>query len=520
VGAPPVRVVLVGLGPVGVRFAEELIGAVEAGTIALTVVESERHDPYNRVQLAEYAVGATDREALTIADAAWLSARGVDVRQGRHAVRIDRNGSELVLDDGTPLPYDRLVLATGARANIPALDGLDVLGASPGAHEGDLLDGVTALRSLADAERVRAVAASGGRVVVLGAGVLGIELVLLLARAGASATIAHFGPIPMPRSLDRGSAAVLSGSLAKAGVQVEPHARAEAVIARAGDDGLRRFHALVTSDGRAIAGDLLVLSCGVTARTGLAGDAGIRAGAGIVVDAELRSWSDPRIFAIGDCAHVADRAVYPTDERVPGGPSGLVGPGWRQAEWLARSFTAEARGAARPAPFVEDVPGVVMLKAEGIELVAAGDVSAEPFAPVPSGETAPGVAMWADPEHGAYTKMVTTAGVLSGFVSVGMPRAAAELSVLYARRGELPADRSLLLRLDGADTVPRAEGRDAPVCMCNAVTAGAIADCIEEGCETVAAVGRATRAGTGCGGCRSRISEMLADAGAREAAPA
>jgi assimilatory nitrate reductase electron transfer subunit len=518
-----VRVVLVGLGPVGVRFAEELLDAVDAGTIALTVVEAERDEPYNRVQIAEYAAGSTDRESLAIADVASLRAHGIVVEQGRRAERIDRDAGALVLDDGSALEYDRLVLATGARANVPALDGLDRFGAmdddsSP--LDGGLLAGVTVLRSMADAERIRQTTTGSGRVVVLGAGVLGIELALLLARAGASSTLAHFGPIPMPRSLDRGSAHVLRGSLATAGVQIEPNARAEAIIARPDDNGIRRFQALVTSDGRALSGDLLVLSCGVSARADLATEAGLRVSAGILVDHTLRSWTDDRVFAIGDCAQLADSTAHRLDQHVPGGPSGLVGPGWRQAEWLARAFVAEASGRAAPPSFVEEVPGIVALKAHGIDLVAAGDVSADPFAPVPHGESAPGVSMWADPEHGTYTKMVTTQGVLTGFVSVGMPRAAAELSVLYARRGELPADRSLLLRLDGADELPRVEGRDAAVCMCNAVTAGVIEDAIVEGCDTVAAVGRSTRAGTGCGGCRSRIAEMLADAGFRQAAPA
>lgn len=513
------RVVVIGLGPVGVRFAEEMLRRTGAGPVALTVVESETTDPYNRVQLAEYAARQSEREALVVADAASLRAQGAEVMQGRKVVRIDRERCEVTLDDGSALPYDRLVLATGARANIPALDGLDIF--SPDSRDLDhgLTQGVTALRSLADAERVREVAATGKRVVVLGAGVLGIELGMLLAEAGASATIAHFGPIPMPRSLDRGSAAVLRGALSTAGLQVEANARAEAVIARPGADGVRRFHALVTSDGRALVGDLLVLSCGVTARSDLARDAGLRVGTGILVDETLCTWDDPRIFAIGDCAHVADRATHASAARVPGAPSGLVGPGWRQAEWLARSFAAEAAASAPPPPFVEEVPGVVSLKARAVDLVAAGDVSADPFAITPHGETAPGVAVWADPEHGTYTKMVTTDGVLTGFVSVGMPRAAAELSVLYARRGELPADRSLLLRLDAADLAPRPEGREATVCMCNAVTAGAIDDAIDSGCDSVAAVGRSTRAGTGCGGCRSRIAEMLA-AFTREAAPA
>ncbi|NKF33576.1 FAD-dependent oxidoreductase, partial [Pseudomonas sp. BGM005] len=88
-------------------------------------------------------------------------------------------------------------------------------------------------------------------------------------------------------------------------------------------------------DGKRIEGDLLVLSCGVRARTELAEAAGLRVGNGVLVDSSLRSWSDPRIHAIGDCAHLADPAKYLHERQVPGGPHGLIGPGWRQASWLA-----------------------------------------------------------------------------------------------------------------------------------------------------------------------------------------
>ena len=167
------------------------------------------------------------------------------------------------------------------------------------------------------------------------------------------------------------------------------------------------------------------------------------------------------------------------------------------------------------APFDEERPGVVVLKGERVDLASAGDVSADPFAPVPAGEEAPGIALWADPEHGTYVKMTTREGVLTGFVAVGMPRTAAELSVLYLRGGELPADRSLLLRLEDADEALPVSGREATLCICNAVTIGQVEDAISDGCRTVAEVGGCTRAGTGCGGCRARIAELVnAHAGA------
>lgn len=517
------RIVVVGAGPVGIRFAEELLPLVDTGRATVTVLGAETVDPYNRVLIAEYAVGEVAAEELTLTTPTALP--GVDLRLGARVERIDRTTRSVQLADGQAVGYDRLVLATGARPIIPTLDGLHQLGPDGTGLDTRLTAGVCVLRDLADAEQVRAVVEQGGKVVVLGAGVLGIELAMLLADAGAVPSVAHFGPMPMPRQLDRGSASILSTALASAGIALVPHTRAEGVIAHEDDDGIRRFRALVSSDAKRIEGDLLVLSCGVRARTELAEDAGLRVGKGVLVDSALRSWTDPRIHAIGDCAHLADPDAHLHDRHVPGGPNGLIGPGWRQADWLAARITAEllrdedagdvvegglAGGGLVEGGFVEDQPGVVVLKGELVDIASAGDVSADPFAPVPAGETAPGIAVWADPEHGTYVKMATIDGTLTGFVAVGMPRAAAELSVLYLRGGELPADRSLLLRLDDADAdSTAASGRDATVCICNAVTIGQIDDAIADGCESVAAVGACTRAGTGCGGCRARITEML-----------
>ena len=186
---------------------------------------------------------------------------------------------------------------------------------------------------------------------------------------------------------------------------------------------------------------------------------------------------------------------------------------------MARPLAARRAARRQTRPFEEDLPGVVLLKADGVDLISAGDVSAEPFAPVPRGEIAPGVSVWADPEHGTYTKMVTREGVLTGFVSVGMPRTAAELSVLYARRAELPADRSLAAaRRRRRGSAPRDGPRGDRVhvqCRDGRDDRGRHLGRL----RTVGEVGRCTRAGTGGGGCRARISDMIA-ATLREATPA
>ncbi|WES65762.1 FAD-dependent oxidoreductase [Microbacter sp. GSS18] len=523
------RIVLIGYGPVGARFVEGMIDPVRAGVAALTVLGAERHDAYNRVLVGEYAVGRATRERLEIAETAAAVDAGAAIRLAETAVAIDRDRRVVRTDAGAEVSYDRLVLATGARANLPTLAGLERCvrdrrtspssAAELDAGSAPLPPGVATLRSIEDAERVLPVVRGRGRIIVLGAGVLGMEVALAAAEQGAEVTVVHHGEAPMDRNLDRGAGRSLAQACRRIGVRLLPHSRAESVILST-DTAEPRFDALVTADGKVLPADLLLISVGASARTELAVAAGIEVSAGIVVDESLASWSDPAVFAIGDCAQIAERAAKTIGQRVPGAPAGLIAPGWRQADWLSDRLAIEAAGGVPRTPPPAARPAVVMLKAEGIDVVAGGDVAAEPWDADPEEQPARHVAMWVDGAAGSYVKMVTRGGVLEGFASVGMPRTGAELTLHFERGSELPADPSLLLRLDAADATSTASDPLSPestVCWCNGVTVQGVTDAAAGGCRGVDDVGRKTRAGTGCGGCRGRIAELIAGHAAAQA---
>jgi assimilatory nitrate reductase electron transfer subunit len=507
------QIVIVGFGPVAARLVDELLPAVRAGQVRLTVLGEEAEAAYNRVLVADLGVGRTTADALALADAAELGAAGVDVRLGVRVRRVDRARQQVLLADGTPVHYDRLVFATGSRPVIPNLTGINPDPASP-----VLPAGVTALRDLRDADVLRQAVDGGKRVVVLGGGVLGLETALAAAEEGATVTVVHNGPHPLGRSIDRGGGAVLAAGLRRCGVRVAGNARSTGVEHNAPDGG---FSALLLGDGQAIDGDLLVISCGVRPRTELADGCGLSTGTGILVDHRLRAHHEPHIFAIGDCAEVRCPDAGCAACRNAVGPSGLVGPGWRQAEWLAAYLTLLASGLAEDAELLPalppEQPGVVVLKARGMNMAVAGNNAAEPWdeealtAGAANGRPRLQVAQWADPEHGRYVKMTTRGGVLEGLVAVGMPRTAAELVGLFERGAELPADRSLLLRLDGPDQLPgtAAADPDGTVCRCAGVSGSTITAAVADGCSTVADVSKATRAGTGCGGCHEDIKGLI-----------
>lgn len=489
----PERIVIVGFGPVAARLIEHLEPLVAAGRITLTVIGQEKEPAYNRVLVADVAVGRSSEAAIRLADATALRLAGIDVRLGARAVRIDRPDRRVLLDDGTAISYDRLVLATGSHPVLPHLEGIDASRALPA--------GVTFLRDLADARTVSAALASQEHMVVLGGGILGIEAALAAAEEGGRVTLVHHGRSPLERVLAEGSL-VLSAALRAAGITVVGGASLGIEMR----DG--RFAGLVLEGGTRVDGGTLVLACGVRPRTELARDCSLDVADGILVDHTLRAVGTEGIWAIGDCAEVRCRNVFCRVCAGQTAPQGLVGPGWQQADYLGGEWAAEFTGdTGSVAGLPERRDAVLVLKARGVDAVAAGETDADPW----SNEPGLAVAVWADPGHGRYVKMITRDGVLTGLACVGMPRTGAELVLLFERGSELPADRSTLLALDSAEGVlaDSPPGPDATLCRCAGVTRGTVAESVANGCSTFSEVSAGTRAGTGCGGCHEDIRAVI-----------
>ncbi|KGM09268.1 NAD(P)/FAD-dependent oxidoreductase, partial [Cellulomonas carbonis] len=322
----PARVVVVGHGMVGARFVEELVERV-AGTpagaraVEVTVLGAEEYEPYNRVLLSEVVAGKVDVASLTLPR---RDVAGVRVLPGVAAYAVDRERRVVLADDGSSHAYDHLVLATGARARVPALAGL-----APG---GPLPAGVHALRTLDDAREIVAATVNARRAVVLGGGVLGLEAACGLARRGLRVTVVHGGPHAMDRQLDADAGHVVGRGLTALGVDVRADAAAEGVVLDGGRAGGLR---LGDADDGVVPAELVVLTAGTEPETALARAAGLAVGRGVLVDRTCTT-ADPRVHAIGDCAEP------------PEGGTGLVAQGWDQARRLATRLAAELteRGAA------------------------------------------------------------------------------------------------------------------------------------------------------------------------------
>ena len=267
------RIVIVGGGIAGVQAAFSLAGSWE-----VSLVLGEDFLPYYRMRIEEIIAGMAP-ESLYIHPAGWYEEKGIRLCHSK-ASSIDRDKHSVKLEDGSVLPYDKLILATGSNAFVFPLEGNRRT--------------VFSLRSAADAIAIRKALDGAGSFTVIGGGLLGLELAHSIAAGFSIAVnVIESAEHILPRQLDKDSALLLQKKLEEDGVHI--YAGAKAVSA---DD-----HTLRLSDGTDVPSDVLCFSAGVRAECSLASQAGLSTDKGIIVDAHLRT-SDPAIFAIGDAAEL------------------------------------------------------------------------------------------------------------------------------------------------------------------------------------------------------------------------
>ncbi|WP_026426152.1 FAD-dependent oxidoreductase [Actinokineospora inagensis] len=466
----PRRVVVVGYGMAGARFADEVRRRDPAGDlVALTVVGAEAHPAYNRVLLSGVLAGSMPAGAISLHAADWASQAQVDLRTGVSVREIDREARVVTLSDKSSVDYDALVLATGSRAWVPPVDGLR-------GENGSLAPDVATFRELDDCAAILRQVRPGAPVAVLGGGLLGVEAARGLLGRGCLVTLVHPVGHLMERQLDPGGGAVLARTLTGLGIDVRLGRLAARHVV---GDGLE------LDDGSAVPAELVVVATGVRPETAQAEAAGLVVDRGVVVDDLLRT-SDPRVHAIGDCA------------THPGTQAGLVQPAWDQAAVLADLVTG-----ADPAARYRGTPTVTRLKARGVDLAALGDVHS-----ADSGD----VVAVQDSASGRYARVVLTDDRVTGAVVIGLPDAAAAVTQFYDTGAPAPTDRLAMLlgRAPAATSSVDDLPDDAVVCRCNTVTKARLVAARRSGATDLPALAARTRATTGCGSCADTIRDWLA----------
>ena len=467
------KLIVVGNGMAGARTVEEILACGGGAQFEITVFGEEPYGNYNRILLSNVLNGSQDSSEIFLNGLSWYKDNSIDLRAGVRADVIARPHKAVHCDDGNWYPYDKLIIATGSRPSIPPIAALRK-------PNGELRAGVFVFRTLDDCQKIAEYAGKSRRAAVIGGGLLGLEAARGLVNHGVEVNVIHLLPHLMEQQLDPQAGVILKNTIEKMGIQVHLKKLTKSVL------GENEVTGLAFEDGQTLECDMVVIATGITPNAEIGARWGLTTERGIVVDDQLRT-SDPDIFAVGECAQHRGR-VY-----------GLVAPLWDQAKVLAEHITG-----ANPAAAYQGSKLATKLKVMGVELASMGAIAGD-------GENED-VVQFMEPQRGVYKKLVIRDGRLAGGILMGEISKAAYLIQAFDRGIKLPEDRLSLLFDTGAPSAQvtfEEMSAEVQICNCNGVKKGAIVECVASGKRSVKSVIEATRAGTGCGSCKTLVTELV-----------
>ncbi|SCC95486.1 Nitrite reductase (NAD(P)H) [Thiomonas sp. X19] len=467
------KLILVGNGMAGVRALEELL-KLAPDLYDITVFGAEPHPNYNRILLSPVLAGEQTVEQIILNPLSWYADNGITLHTGRTVVEIDRVKRLVRADDGTEAAYDRLLLATGSLPFILPVPGKE-------------LGGVIAYRDIKDTETMIEAAKVHKHAVVIGGGLLGLEAANGLMLRGMDVTVAHIMPWLMERQLDDVAGKLLQKSLEDRGLKFLIGAQTQAL--RGDDTG--RVRAVQFKDGSEIPADLVVMAAGIRPNTALAQKAGLHCNRGIVVSDTLQTITDPRIYALGECA--AHRGIA----------YGLVAPLFEQGKVAANHLAQFGIGRYTGSQTS------TKLKVTGIDLFSAGNFM--------GGEGCEDIIL-SDPFSGVYKRLVIQGDKLIGACLYGDTVDGSWYFKLLREGRKVHDIRDKLMfgesHLGDAGHQGRSKAQlmadGDEVCGCNGVDKGSICKAIKEkGLFTLEEVRKHTKASASCGSCTGLVEQLL-----------
>ena len=276
------HLVIVGGGQAASQAVQSLRQQNFAG--AITLLSDEPYPPYQRPPLSKkYFAGELARERLMLRPAAFYAEKGVALELGARVEELEPAARRVRLRDGRTLAYDRLLLATGSRARALPVPGVD-------------LAGVHYFRTITDVDSILASLTPGARVLLVGAGYIGLEVAASARQRGFDVRVLEAAERVMSRTVSTEVSAFYDACHRAAGVTIHCGAGVKAFL------GGDRVTAVETSDGRKFASDVAIVGIGIEPNVELAARAGLECSNGIVVD-EFARTADPNIVAAGDCTN-------------------------------------------------------------------------------------------------------------------------------------------------------------------------------------------------------------------------
>lgn len=326
------RLVLIGNGMAGVATLEQIIKL--GGNYEITVIGSEPHPNYNRIMLSYVLEGSQTIDDIVLNSREWYAENGITLHTGVTVTAIDADNHCIITDKGDPIPYDKVIIATGSSSLILPIPGHDK-------------QGVVGFRDIADCHQMMEAAATYPKAAVIGGGLLGLEAAKGLVSLGMDVTVVHLMNDLMERQLDSVAAAMLKKELESQGIQFKMGAQTAEL------QGGERVERLLFNDGTTLEADFVVMAAGIRPNTAVARNSGIETERGILVNDYLQT-SMPNVYAVGECVQHRGNCY------------GLVAPLFEQGMVLAKHICG-----LNTQPY-EGSTVSTKLKISGVDVFSAG----------------------------------------------------------------------------------------------------------------------------------------------------
>ena len=464
------KLVIIGNGMAPGRMLEYLFEA-NSDAYDVTIFNAEPRVNYNRLMLSPVLSGEKSYEDIITHDDDWYAAHNVTLHKGCKISEINRAAKTVTAENGVTAPYDKLVIATGSSPFVIPVPGHD-------------LDGVMVYRDLDDVDKMLEVSKSGGRAVVIGGGLLGLEAAAGLKEQGMDVTVLHLMPTLMERQLDQAAGFLLEKSILDRGINVLTGANTKQII---GKDN--KVQAVELEDGTIIDAKIVVMAVGIRPFIDLAKTANLDCGRGILVNDNMLT-SDPDIYALGECVEHRGQCY------------GLVAPLYDMAKALAADLLESS------APYTGSQTAT-KLKVSGIDLYSAGD-----FEEAPDREEI----VLRDGNAGIYKRLVIKENKILGAVLYGETADGPWFFDMLKKGTDITEMRDTLIfgqayqggsPLDPTEAVA-ALPDDAEICGCNGICKSTIVTTItDKGLTSLDDVRAHTKASASCGTCTNLVENLL-----------
>lgn len=458
------KIVIIGSGMAGGKLAEELVRSTE-NNFDITIIGDEPYGNYDRIQLASL-LKDEEPDNFWINPKEWYKENKINALLGQKVISIDRNKKIINTDKNKSVNYDKLIIATGSHPYIPSIEGVQQ-------------NGVMTLRNISDVEEIKKWIDKRSNVLVIGGGVLGLELAYVLNEIGKNVTVSHLVKNIMELQLDKEGAKYLEDKLKDIGIDFIMNTYATKINKKDKDNFTIDF-----KNGKTLETEAVIINCGIVPAKELGVESGLKVNKGILINNKLQT-SDENIFAIGECIEYEGQTY------------GVIAPIYEQTRILVKVLLGEN------VTYPNSLLPPTKLKSD-IAAISIGKIEADKDDEV---------IFYKNPRSKIYKKLIINDNKLMGAHLVGEDLNTDALGIYYTAKLPLPNRIEQLLfpgiHKEGSSSLAVYWPDNITICDCNGISCGEVRESIRQNGDDLDKIVMETRAGTSCGTCKNRIQSII-----------